>query len=435
MSPRASRCDVLVIGGGPAALCAAVAARRAGAGVRLVEKAPRDLRGGNARHARNLRITHTAPTPLSPGCYPEDEYLAEIQAAAAGLADATLARLLVRQSCALPAWLQSNGVWFQAVSGGGLPPSRRTMFLLGGGKAAVNALYATARRLGVEIRYGSAVTALALQGARVGAVRVADAEGEETVRAGAVVVCSGGYQANPDRLRPTWGEAADAFLVRGTPYATGEVLHDLLDQGVAAAGVPGACHFVAVDARSPRFDGGIVTRALAIPAGIVVDRDGRRFHDEAAETGPARYALWGRLLARCPGASAHLVLDEAALRGAPLSIFPPIRAATIADLATAIGVGRAALQATLDGLDALMRPPFAAIPLRPGITFTCHGVRVDAQARVLMQNGQASENLFAAGMIMAPNVLGTGYLAGAAMTLAAVFGRIAGEQAAHQARG
>jgi tricarballylate dehydrogenase len=276
----------------------------------------------------------------------------------------------------------------------------------------------------------------------------------ETVRPRAVVASCGGYQANVQQLARVWGSAAERFVVRGSPHAAGEVLLSLTDQGVATVGSPAAGHLVAVDARSPQYDGGIVTRALGIPAGIVVDRDGKRFHDEAADIGPTRYAVWGRLLARCPGQIGYLILDATAQARVRPSVFPPLQAATIPELATRIGLDPTSLQATVTGFNAaiegqatqglsppktrqawpLALPPFSAIPMRPGITFTCHGLRVDAQARVLLGNGHPTENLFAAGILMAPNVLGTGYLAGVAMTNGTVFGRIAGTEAARLAR-
>jgi tricarballylate dehydrogenase len=453
---RLGSCDVLVIGGGMAGLCAAIAARRAGALVTLLERAPRDVRGGDARHGRNVRIMHAAPTPFSPGRYDEDEFVTELHRATHGAEDTALARLLVRESATLVAWLAGNGVRFQEVAGGLLPPSRRTVFFLGGGKALVNALYAAARRLGVHIAYETAAEPPHLRPAGIDTVVVRHARGRATLRPRAVVLASGGYQANTARLRQTWNEAAERFAVRGAPWATGEVLLGLLDQGAAPVGEPGACHLVAVDARAPP-DGGIVTRARAIPEGIVVDDAARRFHDEGVDTGQTRYSAWGRALAAHPGQAAHLILDAAGLRRAAPPVFPPLLAGSIGALAARIGLDPAGLQMTVaafnaairpdsdrtEGLDPsksrraapLMEPPFAAIPLRPGITFTCHGLRVDERARALLTTGAAVPNLFAAGIVMAQNILGTGYLSGASLTIGGVFGRIAGTEAARHAAG
>jgi tricarballylate dehydrogenase len=443
--------DVLVIGGGIAALCAAITARRAGASVQLLECAPRALRGGNARHARNLRAVHDAPTPFSPGLYTRAEFLAELSRIAEDRHDPALCQWLVADSASVVPWLASHGVPFQRADDGLLPVSRRTSFLFGGGKTMLNALYASAGRLGVQIGYDIGVTGLTLADGRVLAVDLRSGR----LRPRAVVLCCGGAQADVAALRPFWGEAADAFVLRGTPYADGALLRGLIGQGVATAGEPGACHLVAVDARSPRADGGIATRVLGIPAGIVVDAAGLRFHDEGGDTGPTRYAVWGRKVAEQPGQLAWLILDAAADTGTLPPVFPPLTAATLPGLAALAGIDGTGLTATVTAFNAAVRlggctaginpaksrharplsvPPFSAIPIRPGITFTCLGVKVDAEARVLMADGTPVSNLFAAGMIMAPNVLGTGYLAGAGLTLGVVFGRRAGEAAARHAR-
>ncbi len=422
-------CDVLVVGGGTAALCAAVSARQAGASVLLAEGAPKHLRGGNTRHSRNCRIMHQEPSSLVPGSYSEEEFWSDLDQVAGGAVDEALVRLLIRRSADILQWLAANGVAFQTTAAGLLPWSRKTAFFLGGGKAMVNALYATACRAGVAILYECAVSALDLDGS----ASLSRDGVTTTVRARAVVVCSGGYQANKAWLRRVWGEAADNFVNRGTPFADGGALQSLLDLGAATAGSPGACHLVAVDARSPAHDGGIVTRVGAIPFGIVVDRFGRRFHDEQAETGPKHYSAWGRLVAGCPGQSATLILDAKGIERMPPSMFPPIQGQTIADIAAALNIELDGLTTTVEACGKLKTPPFSAFPIRPGVTFTCHGVKVDARARVLMRDGQPCEKLFAAGMIMAPNILGTGYLAGAAITIGTVFGRIAGEGAARHA--
>ena len=451
--------DVLVIGGGVAALSAAIAARRAGACVRLIEAAPRALRGGNARHARNLRVVHDAPTPFSPGSYAAAEFVAELGRVAEGRNDPGLSLRLAAESASVVPWLGAQGVAFQPAGTGLLPVSRRTSFLLGGGKAMVNALYGTAERLGVAVGYGSRVSGLTLAGGRVSAVAVTGPAGVEQLWPRAVVLCSGGAQADRAAVRPVWGAAGEGFINRGTPYADGAVLGGLIAQGVATVGEAGACHLVAVDARSPAADGGIATRVLGIPHGIVVDRTGRRFHDEGGDAGPTRYAVWGRKVAEQPGQLAWLVLDSVGMRLVPAPLFPPLSAATLPALAGLAGLDAGVFGATAEAFNAAVRdpgeagftvgitpgksrfsrplvvPPFRAIPIRPGITFTCQGVKVDAEGRVVMADGGVVGNLFAAGTVMAANVLGNGYLAGVGLTVGVVFGRMAGEAAALAVRG
>jgi tricarballylate dehydrogenase len=452
--------DVLVVGGGSAGLCAAIAARRGGASVRLVEHAPAKLRGGNTRHARNFRLMHDRPEWYVPDTYGEDAFLTDLQRVAAGATDEKLARILIRGSATITPWLIENGIRLQDPNDGSMPYSRRTAFFLGGGKAMINALTTTATRLGVTIGYDSEVVALSFGDNRHCEADIRHNGSVERVAAKALVACAGGHQANLDWLRRSFGPAAGGFMIRGTPYDTGSVLRLLLDAGVKPVGNSAHAHMVAVDARGPKFDGGIVTRITAIPHGIVVDRGGKRFHDEGEDARKTHFARWGARIAECPDQIAYLILDANGVGRALPTALAPIRADNIADLASRLELDPAALQTTIREFNAatdaagdrplnerrttgltppktraaiaLMAPPFAAYPLRPGVTFTHFGVAVDDQLRVVKNDGTVARNVFAAGMIMAANVLGDGYLAGLGVTLATVFGRLAGEAAARQ---
>jgi tricarballylate dehydrogenase len=457
--------DVLVLGGGNAALCAAITAREAGASVLVLEGAPEAFRGGNSRHTRNFRVMHQAPTSVLTEAYLEPEYWDDLLRVTGGNTDEQLARLTIRGTEAMLPWMIAHGVNFQPSLAGTLNLSRTNAFFLGGGKALVNAYYAEARRLGVEIAYDSEVREVIIDKGAVRQVEVTSRGFPETVRAKAVIASSGGFQANIEWLKEYWGEAADNFLIRGTPYAKGRVLRNLLDQGVASVGDPTQCHAVAIDARAPKFDGGIVTRLDCVPFSIVVDRDGKRFYDEGEDVWPKRYAIWGRLVAQRPGQIAYAIIDAKSEKLFMPSVFPAIKADTIHDLATKLGLDPASVETTVgeynaavrpgtfdssklddcrtDGLmppkthwaQVIDRPPFIGYPLRPGITFTYLGVRVDERARVLMESGRPTSNLFASGEIMAGSILGKGYLAGFGMAIGSVFGRIAGLEAARHALG
>jgi tricarballylate dehydrogenase len=447
-----TRFDVVVAGGGNAALCAAIEARRRGAAVLLLERTARDWRGGNSKYTRNIRCAGDA--------YPEDEFLADLVEVTGQELDHELARVAVEGSREAPEWMAAQGVRWQPALRGTLQLARTNRFFLGGGKALVNTYYETARRLGVEVRYDSTVVELRLRDGRCEGV-VVEAGGErQALAARAVVVASGGYEANLDWLAEHWGEDARGYLVRGSRWNDGSLLRHLLDAGALARGNPRGFHAIAVDARSPRFDGGIVTRVDSIPFGIVVNRDGVRFADEGEDLWPKRYATWGRLIALQPGQVAHSIFDARAAGGFIPAVYPPLRAASIEGLAAALELDVGHLARTVadynravrpcahdpgrldgcrtDGLDPpkshwalpIDRPPFHAYPLRPGITFTYLGVAVDRDARVLGASGTPFENLFAAGEVMAGNILRQGYLAGFGMTIGTVFGRLAGATAA-----
>ena len=457
--------DVLVVGGGNAALGAAIAARRGGATVLLLESAPEHFRGGNSRHTRDIRYMHEAATEYVTGPYLEDEFWDDLLRVTGGETNEQLARLTIRESADIADWAIAQGVRWQRPLRGTLHLARTNVFMLGGGKAMVNAYYATARKLGVEVAYDSEVRELKVrEGECLSTVVLCNGASQE-VRAKAVVIASGGFEANIPWLKEYWGDAADNFIIRGTPYNQGRMLQELLEHGAKAVGNPRGCHAVALDARAPKFDGGIITRLDSVPFGIVVNKDGQRFYDEGEDFWPKRYAIWGGLIAQQPDQIAYSIVDANALGNFMPSVFPPLEAASIPELAEALGLEPAATAATVEaynratrpgtfdpadlddcqteGLDPpkshwalpIETPPFYGYPLRPGITFTYLGVTVDEQARVIMQDERPARNIFAAGEVMAGNILGRGYLAGFGLTIGTVFGRIAGREAARHARG
>jgi tricarballylate dehydrogenase len=446
--------DVMIAGGGNAALCAALCARDAGASVIVVESAPRHLRAGNSRHARNFRCMSDA--------YGEAEYFADLARVTAGRTDEELARLAIRSTPGCFAWMKSQGVRFQPALEGTLNLDRTNAFFLGGGKALTNTYYAVAARQGIQVLYDAEVVALRMPGGVFESATVLKDGAPVQIHAKALVAASGGFEANIEWLREAWGDAANNFLIRGTPHNKGKVLRLLLDAGAQQVGDASQCHAIAIDARGPKFDGGIVTRLDTVPLGIVINRDARRFYDEGEDLWPKRYAIWGRLIAQQPDQIAYSIIDAKLAGKFVPSAFPPLRGSTIAELAGALGLPVKALEETVAQYNASIRggkfdlsqlddcrthglapdkthwaqpldtPPFLGYPLRPGITFTYLGVKVDANSAVVMQNGQAARNIFAAGEIMAGNILGQGYLAGIGMTIGTVFGRIAGREAARR---
>ena len=455
--------DVAVVGGGNAALCAAISARRAGARVVVLERAPRHFRGGNSRHTRNFRCLHTTPGQYLTGTYTEDEFLSDLRSVNGGPIDESLARMAIQQSATCPEWMAREGVRFQAALHGTLQLGRTNLFFLGGGKALMNTYYASAERLGIDTFYDADVVDLRIAKGRFESVDVQIGGRRRTIRAASAVIASGGFEANLEWLREAWGEIADNFIIRGTPYNTGVPLKRMLEAGAQQIGDPRECHAIAVDARAPKFDGGIVTRLDCIPFGIVVNSEGHRFYDEGEEVWPKRYAIWGKLIARQPAQIAYSIVDAKTADSFMPSVFPPIVANSIAELARLLTLEPATLAATVETFNGAVRPgtlnpnalddcrteglspnkthwaqrldtpPYWAYPLRPGITFTYLGLKVDAHTRVLMSDGQPAANVYAAGEVMAGNLLLKGYLAGFGMTIGTVFGRIAGEEAARHA--
>ena len=479
------RTDVLVIGGGNAGMCAAITARMAGARVTVLESGGINERGGNTRHTRNLRVAHQQPLATLQDPYPADAYWQDLLRVTKGQTNEHLAKLMIERSAELLDWLQTQGVRFQPALTGTLNLAHSNAFFLGGGKSLLNAQYLAAEALGIDVHYQTPVEQLVIEdGVFIAAESVASGT---RWQADALVVASGGFQSNEAWMRKVWGARADNFLIRGTPNNKGRMLAELIRAGAQTIGDPTQCHAVAIDARAPKYDGGIVSRLDCVCFSVVVNNQGLRFYDEGEDFWPKRYAIWGRLVADQPDQIAYAIVDSKVVNNYMPSLYPPLQAQTVAELAVLLDINSEALCTTLADFNAAVvggeynphvldgcttarlaipksnwaqtidQPPYYAYPLRPGITFTYMGVRVNESARVgfivdddqaggrnnqcLEKHGEGtvatsteteiawSKNIFAAGEIMAGNILGQGYCAGIGMTIGGVFGRIAGEQA------
>ncbi|MEM7472296.1 MAG: FAD-dependent tricarballylate dehydrogenase TcuA [Pseudomonadota bacterium] len=455
--------EIVVIGGGNAALCAAITAAEKGAQVLILEAAPKPYRGGNSRHTRNFRCMHHGPLGPLTDSYSEEEYLADLLKVTGGRTDEALARMTIRASEECLPWMEAHGVSFQPSLSGTLSLARTNAFFLGGGKGLLNAYYRHAAGLDVDVLYEAPVTHLEMVDDKITEIEYTHKGTTHRLQPKSVIVAAGGFQADIDWLARAWGESARNFLIRGTPYNRGVVLADLLGQGVEQVGDPTQCHAVAIDGRAPKFDGGIVTRLDCVPFSVVVNKHADRFYDEGEDVWPKRYAIWGRLVAEQPDQVGYAVIDAKSLELFMPSVFPPIKADSIEELATKMELPPEKLRSTIDTFNAacgdtsnfmpteldgvatqgitppktnwarpIETPPYYGYSLRTGVTFTYLGLKVDERAQCSIGNRPVT-NLWAAGETMAGSILGQGYLAGFGMTIGTVFGRIAGREAAAHA--
>jgi tricarballylate dehydrogenase len=461
---KQTQLDVLVIGGGNAALSAALMAREAGASVMILEAAPKEWRGGNSAHTRNIRSMHDAPEDVLMESYPEEEYWQDVLKVTGGLTDERLARFVIRASSNCRNWMQSHGVRFQAPLSGTLNLSRTNAFFMGGGKALINAYFRSAEKLGIEIRYNSPVDSIEIRNGQFIAANV----GGERIEAKTCVMAAGGFESNREWLKEAWGvneygeSPADNFLIRGTQYNQGVLLKQLMELGADTVSDATQAHMVAVDARAPLYDGGICTRIDCVSFGIVVNKNAQRFSDEGEDFWPKRYAFWGRLVAQQPGQIGYSIIDSKVLGRFMPPVFPGEKADTIEGLAVKLGLDPQALLETVKTYNSACRVgtfdhtimddchtegiepakthwalpidtgPFYGYTVRPGVTFTYLGLKTDESTAVHF-DGKASKNLFVAGEMMAGNVLGKGYAAGIGMAIGTAFGRAAGVSAAKAA--
>ncbi len=450
--------DVIVIGGGNAGLNAAITAADAGAKVLLLEVAPKNQRGGNSRHVRNFRCSHDTPLGVLPESYHHDQFRQDIIQVTEGNTDLNLLDLLVANSSDCYLWLEKLGVRFQKALSGTLQLNKSNAFYLGGGTALLNTLYDVAETKGIEIIYEAKIKDIVIKNKAFESIILNENGSDLSIEASSLILASGGFQANKEWLEDIWGAKAKNFIVRGSSYDRGEILKIMMSSDADVVGDEDQCHAIAVDARSPEYDGGIVTRIDCITHGIVINKHGERFYDEGEDIWPKRYAIWGRLIAMQEDQIAYTIIDSKMLNQFVPTVLDPIVGNTIEEVANQISVDSERLNQTLHNFNASISkthydhskldgcstenivpiksnwarkidtPPYYAYPLKPGITFTYMGLKVDSQARVQF-NGKASENIFAAGEIMAGNILGRGYVAGIGMTIGTVFGRLAGQHA------
>jgi tricarballylate dehydrogenase len=484
--------DVIVVGAGNAAFCAAHAAAEAGARVVVLEKAPREWVGGNSYFtAGAIRTVHgglddvlgliepldhdlAEASELPP--YTAEDYRADMRRLTEGRCDPELVNVLVDDSRSTLGWLAEKGLALrlmydrQSYSRDG-----RHVFWGGlhvgtvdGGRGLIEGHLAAAERAGVEVRYEHAVTGfLQGRGGAVTGVRCRVHGEDVELAAPAVVVAAGGFEANP-RLRaahlgPNW----DVAKVRGTPYNTGEALEAMLAAGAMPYGHWSGCHSIAWDAGAPPTGDRSLTNRFSrqsYPVGLVVNRDGERFLDEGADFRNYTYARYGAEILRQPGAIAAQLFDARTLPLLRVVDYEApgtsrVEAETVGELADALGFDREGLERTVEAFNAavtdapfdpaikdgkrtvgihppksnwaqpLDEPPFVAFPVTCGITFTFGGVRVDASAQVLDSAGDPMPGLYAAGELVG-GIFFHNYPGGTGLMSGAVFGRRAGAAAA-----
>ena len=456
--------DIIVIGGGNAALCAAISAKELAPQLKiaLLESSSKKWRGGNSQHTRNLRSMHDAPTDVLTDIYSEDEFYEDVFKVTKGQTNEEYARFVISRTPQAVEWAKAHGVRFQPSMRGTLHLGRTNAFFLGGGKSLVNAYFHSTEKLGIQIFYEFEALNLNAKNGRCESVSVLDKQNNTELKmsAKAFVIASGGFESNLEWLGEAWGERAKNFIIRGTKFNQGKMLKALQNINAQIIGDATQGHMVAIDARTPKYDGGIASRVDCVSLGIVVSRFGKRFYDEGEDFWPKRYAIWGRLVAQQEGQIAYSITDSKVQHAYMPSLFAPIVANSIEELAHKIELDATNLKATIDEFNAkvingtfnhtiqddchtqgleinkthwalkLDTPPFYCYPLRPGVTFTYMGVKVGKDARVFQNDGQPFANLFAAGEIMAGNILSQGYVAGFGMSIGSVFGKVAGESAA-----
>jgi tricarballylate dehydrogenase len=494
MSAADKSYDVIVVGAGNAALCSALSAREQGARVLVLERAPRDQRGGNSSFAGGgLRVVHSGTEDVKKiipdltaeeiattdfGVYTREQYLDDLARVTQFHADPDLAEILVDSSTDTVHWIRGQGIRFVPYYGRhSFKHEGRFKFVdgvviaaVGGGRGLVDAEFKVAEKAGIEIRYGAHVTALLRANGGVEGVRAITAGKQEELRARAVVLACGGFEANREWRARYLGAGWDLAKVRGTRYNTGDGLRMALDIGAQPHGQWSGCHSVPweryaadfgyVDAHMTHTSG----QRYSYPFSIMVNANGERFLDEGADFLTYTYAKYGGVLLRQPGSHAWQIYDAQVTRLQRDEYrerdTTKVQADTLEKLAERMeGVDAAQFLATVREYNAAVRrdvpfnptikdgrgttglainksnwanpievPPFEAYPVGTGITFTFGGIKIDQRARVLDIADTPIPGLYAAGE-MVGGLFYFNYLGDAGLVSGAVFGRIAGREA------
>ncbi|MCH7811328.1 MAG: FAD-dependent tricarballylate dehydrogenase TcuA [Chloroflexi bacterium] len=457
--------DVVVVGGGIAGLSAALTAREEGAALALVEKSPRTERGGNTRFAdAQMRFPHDADE-YGARSYSAKEMIDDLMRISCGRANRALVETLVRNAAATVEWLTSLGIEWEP----GYPHTagyRRSPRQ--GGQGLVDTLFRRLEGAGATISYETAALQLLTDDRRrVAGVRCTSPDGLVDLMArGGVVLACGGYQANVQMRVAHLGRHADGLILRGSRHNTGEGIRMALDIGAQPAGQWGDYHSAVIDARSPAVECG-VTALYNFQMGIIVNAQGERFLDEGEDFRDHTYVKFGKAITERAGGVAFCLFDQQMVQREEFGrawrpVGPPFEAPSIRALAEALAIPPDALDRTvreynaavqpgefdLDRLDgkgtqgitppksnwalALEEPPFVAVPVTGGITFTFGGLKVDTRARVIDVAGAPITGLYAAGEPMG-EIFYHNYPGATSVIRGAVYGRIAGREAARGA--
>lgn len=484
--------DVIVVGGGNAALCAALSAKESRQKVLVLERAPVDEAGGNSRFTAGLfRVAYDGVEDLKKvipdlsldeiertdfGAYGVEQFLDDMARVTQYRCDPDLTEILVKRSLMTVEWMQKKGVRFSAAWGrqafniggrfkfwGGL-----TIEAIGGGPGLVEGLTRIAMQQGVEIRYGAHVVSLLSDDGGIRGVRVRQNGATIDVCGSAVVLAAGGFQANPEMRARYLGPGWELAKVRGTRFNTGNVIEMALNIGAAPVGNWSGCHAVAWDRNAPEFGDLAVGDGFqkhSYPWGVYINSRGERFVDEGADFRNYTYAKYGRVILGQPGEFAWQIFDgkvKEQLRDEyRIRQVTKVTANTLEELCARLDDtdGAAALNElriynaavrqdilfdpnAKDGrrtdnlrinksnwANTIDTPPFEAYAVTCGITFTFGGLRINTNAQVISTDGLPIPGLFAAGELVG-GIFWFNYPGGTGLTSGAVFGRIAGANAA-----
>ena len=486
------KAEVVVVGAGNAALCAAIAARSAGADVLVIERAPMKARGGNSffsggwmRFAFNSaeEVGKSVPELALDGkqdfdvvAYTEANYFDEMAEITQYRGNPDLISVLVKNSRKTIEWMHSKGIRFTWTFAKQTPKvngrfqvSSGNIAVSGGGAGLVDKLFASAEEAGVRFLYETqAIKLIGDKGKRVTGLDVLNSKGQtEEIECRSVILASGGFSASSEKRARYLGPGWDLAKLRGTAFDTGDGIDMALAFGAQSYGHWSGAHTVCWDATSPRSgdrNSGNEFSRNSYTLGVMVNKKAERFLDEGAAFNSETYGIYGSKIVKEPDALAFQIFDSKVLEFLDPNYNGRLVSKnvenSIGELANKIGVDPMALERTINEYnnavnnDVTFDPnkldnkattgltpkksnwankidtaPFYAFPVTAGVTFTFGGVRVNENAQILDVADHPIEGLFSAGEMVGGIFYYTSPSGGGLMA-GSVFGKIAGEYAA-----
>jgi len=484
--------DVLVIGAGNAALVAAEKVCDEGVKVTVLERAPKERRGGNSAFSGGLfrfaykdfeqvkEILQDMPgidfNDVEVEPYPTDMFYSDLMRVTEGLADPTLSEMLVERSQEVVAWMARHGIEWELhmshvakVKGkyiwrsGTIPVASR-----GGGHGLQEMHFKHVESRGIEILYSARALEISQDQSGVvdGAV-VSTPAGKQKIRSKGVILACGGFESNPEMRARYLGQNWDLVKVRGTRYNTGDGIKMAMDIGASPFGHWSGCHASVIDAEAAAVEAATdESTRYSYPYSIMVNMTGERFVDEGEDFQVYTYAKTGRRILAQPGHIAYQIYDRKTvplLRSTYMRARPVITN-TVEELANGLGIDPARLRRTIDefnnavspvefdwskrdgkrttGLNPdksnwaspLDSPPFQAYAVACGITFTYGGLKINPQCGVLTADDTAIPGLWAAGELTG-GFFYHNYPSGSGLMRGSITGHVAATEAVKYTKG